>query len=161
MRIDYEKKGQFSQKVFFPLMVKPAEKSFCTIRRPCIPHKQWFDIIQELMIPYCTKVESSLLQIDPALCWNFSQTILNFFFWHPLFWLVLFHVVCHCLLFCFENVWEKFHLWAGSIWSKPDSTLVCLTCMIFYIYFFIYKLLINCIFIQTKERKNLFPWEIS
>ena len=40
MRIDYEKKGQFSQKVFFPLMVKPAEKSFCTIRRPCIPHKQ-------------------------------------------------------------------------------------------------------------------------
>ena len=71
-----------------------------------------------------TKVESSLLQIDPALCWNFSQTILNFFFWHPLFWLVLFHVVCHCLIFCFENAWEKFHLWAGSIWSKPDSTLV-------------------------------------
>ena len=77
MRIDYEKKGQFSQKVFFPLMVKPAEKSFCTIRRPCIPHKQWFDIIQELMIRYCTKVESSLLQIDPTLWWNFSQTILT------------------------------------------------------------------------------------
>ena len=27
---------------------------------------------------YVPKVESSLLQIDPALCWNFSQTILNF-----------------------------------------------------------------------------------
>ena len=79
---------------------------------------------QHWLLNVATKVESSLLQIDPALCWNFSQTILNFFFWHPLFWLVLFHVVCHCLLFCFENVWEKFHLWAGSIWSKPDSTLI-------------------------------------
>ena len=56
--------------------------------------------------PLGTKVESSLLQIDPTLCWNFSQTILNFFFWHILFWLVLFLVVCHCLLFCF-NFFQK------------------------------------------------------
>ena len=34
---------------------QPAEKSFRTTRRPCIPHKKWFDIIQELMIRYCTK----------------------------------------------------------------------------------------------------------
>ena len=29
------------------------------------------------------------------------------------------------LLFIYfsTNVWEKFHLWAGSIWSKPDLTL--------------------------------------
>ena len=56
-------------------------------------------------IPSSTRVESSLLQIDPALCWNFSQTILNFIFWHPLFWLVLF-LVLYCvlvyLLFCFD-----------------------------------------------------------
>ena len=42
-----------------------------------------------------SKVESSLLQIDPAPCWNFSQTILNFFFWHPLFWLVLFLAIVY------------------------------------------------------------------
>ena len=120
MRIDYEKKGQFSQKVFFPLMVKPAEKSFCTIRRPCIPHKQWFDIIQELMIRYCTKVESSLLQIDPTLWWNFSQTILNLFFWHILFWLVLFLAVCHCLLISFN--FFKYFKQAGS-----SSVLGCPT----------------------------------
>ena len=47
-------------------------------------------------------LKSSLLQINPALCWNFSQTILNFFFWHLLFWLVLFLIMCHCLLFSFD-----------------------------------------------------------
>ena len=59
-------------------------------------------VVSTLRTKKNTKVESSLLQIDPALCWNFSQTILNFFFWHPLFWLVLFLVVCHCLLICFD-----------------------------------------------------------
>ena len=88
--------------------IKPAEKIFRTLRRPCIPHKQWFDIIQELMIHYCTKVESSLLQIDPTLWWNFSQTILNFFFWHILFWLVLFLVVSFVLVFFFASFFASF-----------------------------------------------------
>ena len=38
-------------------------------------------------------------------------------------------IVCHFLLFVFifsNSFWEKFHLWAGSIWSNPESTLfVC------------------------------------
>ena len=93
MRIDYEKKGQFSQKVFFPLMVKPAEKSFCTIRRPCIPHKQWFDIIQELK---SSQVYYKLTQLCGG---TFPRQFWISFFWLILFWLVLFLVVCFFHIF--------------------------------------------------------------
>ena len=78
---------------------------------------------------------------------TFPRTILNFLFWHPLFWLVFFLVVCYCLLFLFwfsKNVWEKFHQWAVSIRSKPVSTLT-IALMIRMSRVFIYRFhLANC-----------------
>ena len=40
---------------------------------------------------------------------SYSVPLFTFFFW-----------------FFSKNVWEKFQLWAGSIWSKPVPTLVLL-----------------------------------
>ena len=53
-----------------------------------------------------TEVFTVLFTVDTiigigALYWNFSQTIMNFFFWNPLFWLVIFLVYflgCHSLM---------------------------------------------------------------
>ena len=66
----------------------------------CIFFPSWKKRFQQ--VKFFIKVESILLQICLALGWNFSQTIFNFFLWHPLFWLFLLLVACHCLLFCFK-----------------------------------------------------------